>query len=89
MEEKTPYLLVVLQECEKMNMLTSEIKRTPKELDLGRKEILLVIITRGMYNSAFVRMRFDMYHVLAGSMDFSAIQFPCKWKSKYGHFTQF
>ena len=36
-EEKTPYVLVALQECERMNMLTNEIRRTLKELDLGLK----------------------------------------------------
>ena len=33
-EEKTPYVLVALQECERMNMLTTEISRSLKELDL-------------------------------------------------------
>ena len=36
-EEKTPYVLVALQECERMNNLTSEIRRSLKELDLGLK----------------------------------------------------
>ncbi len=36
-EEKTPYVLVALQECERMNTLTCEIRRTLKELDLGLK----------------------------------------------------
>ena len=36
-EEKTPYVLVALQECERMNTLTSEIRRSLKELDLGLK----------------------------------------------------
>ncbi len=36
-EEKTPYVLVALQECERMNMLINEIRRTLKELDLGLK----------------------------------------------------
>ena len=36
-EEKTPYVLVALQECERMNFLTIEIKRSLKELDLGLK----------------------------------------------------
>ena len=33
----TPYVVVAFQECERMNMLTSEIRRTLKELDLGLK----------------------------------------------------
>ena len=36
-EEKTPYVLVALQECERMNTLTREIRRSLKELDLGLK----------------------------------------------------
>lgn len=36
-EERTPYITVALQECERMNLLTSEIKRSLKELDLGLK----------------------------------------------------
>lgn len=41
-EERTPYVIVAFQECERMNYLTSEIKRSLKELDLGLK----VSITR-------------------------------------------
>ncbi len=33
-EDKTLYVLVALQECERMNTLTNEIRRTLKELDL-------------------------------------------------------
>lgn len=36
-EERTPYVVVAFQECERMNILTSEIKRSLKELDLGLK----------------------------------------------------
>lgn len=36
-EERTPYVIVAFQECERMNYLTSEIKRSLKELDLGLK----------------------------------------------------
>ena len=36
-EEKTPYVLVALQECERMNILTREMKRSLKEVDLGLK----------------------------------------------------
>ena len=40
-EEKTPYVLVALQECERMNVLTREIRRSLKELDLGLKVSLM------------------------------------------------
>ena len=36
-EERTPYVVVAFQECERMNMLTVEIRRSLKELDLGLK----------------------------------------------------
>ena len=36
-EKKTPYILVCFQECERMNNLTTEIKRSLRELDLGLK----------------------------------------------------
>lgn len=36
-EERSPYVVVALQECERMNILTHEIKRSLKELSLGLK----------------------------------------------------
>uniref|UniRef100_A0A8C6C0I2 Dynein axonemal heavy chain 9 n=1 Tax=Monodon monoceros TaxID=40151 RepID=A0A8C6C0I2_MONMO len=36
-EERTPYVVVALQECERMNVLTREIQRSLRELDLGLK----------------------------------------------------
>ncbi|KAM6240342.1 dynein axonemal heavy chain 9 isoform 3-T3 [Spheniscus humboldti] len=36
-EDRTPYVVVAFQECERMNILTGEIKRSLKELDLGLK----------------------------------------------------
>ena len=36
-EEKTPFVLVALQECERMNTLTREVRRSLKEVDLGLK----------------------------------------------------
>lgn len=36
-EERTPYIIVAFQECERMNMLVREMKRTLKELELGLK----------------------------------------------------
>lgn len=36
-EEKTPYVLVALQECERMNTLTQEMRKSLKMLDLGLK----------------------------------------------------
>ena len=36
-EERTPYVIVAFQECERMNNLTNEMKHSLKELDLGLK----------------------------------------------------
>lgn len=41
-EERTPYVIVVFQECQQMNNLTNEIKRSLRELDLGLKVKLCV-----------------------------------------------
>ena len=35
--ERSPYILVCFQECERMNALISEMRRSLKELDLGLK----------------------------------------------------
>ena len=36
-EERTPYVVVAFQECERMNMLTTEMKQSLKTLNLGLK----------------------------------------------------
>lgn len=36
-EERTPYQVVALQECERMNILTQEIRQSLQELSLGLK----------------------------------------------------
>lgn len=36
-EERTPYQVVAVQECERMNLLTQEIRRSLNELSLGLK----------------------------------------------------
>lgn len=41
-EERTPYVIVAFQECERMNGLTGEIKRSLRELDLGLKGELTI-----------------------------------------------
>ncbi|XP_049624579.1 dynein axonemal heavy chain 17 [Suncus etruscus] len=40
--EKTPYVVVAFQECERMNALTSELRRSLKELSLGLKGELTI-----------------------------------------------
>lgn len=39
-EELTPFTIVALQECERMNRLMGEIRRSLKELELGLKVIM-------------------------------------------------
>ena len=41
-ESKTPYTVVCLQECERMNSLTQEIRRSLTELQLGLKGELTI-----------------------------------------------
>merc|ERR1739838_348622 len=41
-EERTPYVIVCFQECERMNLLVAEMRRTLKELDLGLKGELTI-----------------------------------------------
>ena len=41
-EEKTPYVIVAFQECERMNNLMKEMKRSLRELDLGLKGELTI-----------------------------------------------
>jgi len=36
-EDRTPFVVVALQECEHMNTLCKELKRSLGELDLGLK----------------------------------------------------
>lgn len=54
-EERTPYVIVAFQECERMNYLTSEIKRSLKELDLGLKgELTITSDMEQLENSLFL-----------------------------------
>ena len=54
-EERTPYVVVAFQECERMNGLTSEIKRTLKELDLGLKgELTITADMESLGNSLYL-----------------------------------
>ncbi|GCB69230.1 hypothetical protein scyTo_0001016 [Scyliorhinus torazame] len=53
-EERTPYIVVAFQECERMNTLTSEIKRSLKELDLGLKgELTMTNDMENLQNAIF------------------------------------
>ena len=53
-EERTPYVIVCFQECERMNLLTSEMKRSLRELDLGLKgELTITSDMEDLSNSLF------------------------------------
>ena len=45
-EDRTPYTVVALQEADRMNGLTNEIKISLKELDLGLKVCISQILSK-------------------------------------------
>lgn len=54
-EERTPYVIVAFQECERMNYLTGEIKRSLKELELGIKgELTITSDMEDLENALFL-----------------------------------
>uniref|UniRef100_A0A3B3RIQ7 Dynein axonemal heavy chain 17 n=1 Tax=Paramormyrops kingsleyae TaxID=1676925 RepID=A0A3B3RIQ7_9TELE len=54
-EDRTPYIVVAFQECEHMNILTQEIKRSLKELGLGLKgELTMTSDMENLQNSLFL-----------------------------------
>ncbi|KOC63714.1 Dynein beta chain, ciliary [Habropoda laboriosa] len=54
-EERTPYVIVAFQECERMNYLTTEIKRSLRELDLGLKgELTITSDMEDLENAVFL-----------------------------------
>ncbi|CAB3241075.1 unnamed protein product [Arctia plantaginis] len=54
-EERTPYVIVAFQECERMNYLTGEMKRSLRELDLGLKgELTITSDMEDLENALFL-----------------------------------
>ncbi|XP_051731342.1 dynein axonemal heavy chain 9-like isoform X1 [Ctenopharyngodon idella] len=54
-EERTPYIVVAFQECERMNVLTQEIKRSLKELNLGLKgELTMTTDMENLQNAIYL-----------------------------------
>ncbi|KAL8567586.1 hypothetical protein ACOMHN_054399 [Nucella lapillus] len=54
-EDRTPYVVVAFQECERMNMLTSEMRRSLKELNLGLKgELTITADMEELSNSLYL-----------------------------------
>lgn len=56
-DERTPYVIVSFQECERMNVLMNEIRRSLKELQLGLKvlgllfEIVFTMFVKKMHRT--------------------------------------
>ncbi|NXD25415.1 DYH9 protein, partial [Spelaeornis formosus] len=56
-EERTPYAVVALQECERMNALTAEMRRSLTELELGLKgELTMTSDMETLQNSLYLDM---------------------------------
>nr|XP_040125391.1 dynein heavy chain 9, axonemal isoform X7 [Ictidomys tridecemlineatus] len=56
-EERTPYIVVAFQECERMNLLTREIQRSLRELDLGLKgELTMTGDMENLQNALYLDM---------------------------------
>ncbi|XP_061561508.1 dynein heavy chain 9, axonemal isoform X3 [Phycodurus eques] len=56
-EARTPYQVVAMQECERMNLLTQEIRHSLCELSLGLKgELTMTIDMENLQNSIFLDM---------------------------------
>ncbi|XP_068007753.1 dynein axonemal heavy chain 9 [Melanerpes formicivorus] len=54
-EERTPYVVVALQECERMNLLTSQVRSSLQELDLGLKgELTMTSEMESLQNALFL-----------------------------------
>ncbi|KAL1493068.1 hypothetical protein ABEB36_011203 [Hypothenemus hampei] len=54
-EERTPYVIVAFQECERMNLLTGKMKQTLKELELGLKgELTITSDMEDLENALFL-----------------------------------
>ncbi|NXO22161.1 DYH9 protein, partial [Cisticola juncidis] len=55
LEERTPYAVVALQECERMNALTAEMRRSLAELGLALKgELTMTSDMEALHNSLFL-----------------------------------
>ncbi|XP_069917502.1 dynein axonemal heavy chain 9 isoform X8 [Oryctolagus cuniculus] len=54
-EERTPYIVVAFQECERMNCLTREMQRSLRELDLGLKgELTMTSDMENLQNALYL-----------------------------------
>jgi len=60
-KERTPYVVVCLQECERMNTLTGIIKQTLEDLDAGLKGALNINDMEALGNSMFLNQQPDSW----------------------------
>lgn len=57
--ERNPYILVCFQECERMNLLLAEIRKSLNELDLGLKVeslVIFIVQTALLYQLHFISL---------------------------------
>lgn len=74
-EERTPYIVVALQECERMNTLTREIRRSLRELHLGLK-VREDLGGKGVASWAPLRRKWDRESWELETSSPAAIQMP-------------
>lgn len=58
--QRSPYILVCFQECERMNLLLAEIRRSLQELDLGLKVLSAVTYTSSFKKNAVALKRISL-----------------------------
>jgi len=68
-EERTPYVIVSFQECERMNVLMNEIRRSLKELHLGLK-VGIINTSNGIH---IVTIRFDTRLVVVSNLQLARV----------------
>lgn len=61
-EERTPYVVVVYQECERMNHLLTELKRSLRELMLGHRGELTITVRNNMCIDAMTSFSVSHYY---------------------------
>jgi len=65
-KEKTPYNIVCLQECERMNILLGEIRRSLNELDAGLKgQLNITDAMEGLSNALSINKVFEQWEKYA------------------------
>ena len=81
-EDRTPFVTVALQECERMNLLCEELRRSLQELELG-----LTVMTN--FNIFLHFLLYIHIHVVHNYHDFSSISNNLTRKKNCLHESQF